>query len=71
MGEKTQSSYPKANFNDLLAEWVDSFAVWKELDYKRREDGTFDWIDWCTHGGEDFNEFIHSRLSSTTARKEE
>jgi len=42
----TQSSYPKVNFNDLLAEWIDSFATYKECDYSRREDGTYDWVDW-------------------------
>jgi hypothetical protein len=65
----TQSSYPKVNFNDLLAEWIDSFATYKECDYSRREDGTYDWVDWCTHGGEDFDKFIRSRLSSTTTRE--
>ena len=50
------------NFNDLLAEWMDSFTLYKESDYKRREDGTFDWIDWCTHGGENFDKFIKEKL---------
>jgi len=63
----SQSSYPKANFNDLLAEWIDSVTA--SSDYKRREDGTFDWIVWITWGGEDFNKFIHSRLSPTTANE--
>ncbi len=58
------------NYNDLLAEWVDSFAVWKKTDYSRREDGSFDWIDWCTHGGEDFNKFMKAKLSELDENSE-
>lgn len=50
------------NYNDLLAEWIDSFALFKDTDYKRADDGTFDWIDWCTHGGEDFDKFVKDKL---------
>ena len=50
------------NYNDLLAEWIDSFSP-GETDYRRRENGTFEWIDWVTWGGEDFNKFVTAKLS--------
>jgi len=49
------------NYNDLLADWIDKIA--QSSDYKRRPDGTFDWIDWCSWGGEDFDKFVKERLS--------
>jgi len=49
------------NYNDLLAEWIDKTT--QSSDYKRRPDGTFDWIDWITWGGEDFDKFVKERLS--------
>ena len=55
------STTTKINYNDLLAEWIDSFS---NGDYKRRPDGTFEWIDWTTWDGEDFDAFVKNRLSS-------
>jgi len=61
-------SYPKANFNDLLAEWLN---ILDSIDpYQRGKNGGFHWIDICTWNDSDFNKFVHSRLSPTTARKE-
>jgi len=51
------------NYNDLLAEWIDSFAMHEGGDYNRGKDGSFNWIDWCTWGEQDFDKFVKERLS--------